>query len=277
MSSYLIDGCSLVAGFACVKKGYFITDSWPKFLSRSVSNIGYQGKDNHGIFQDVLYALDNIGKETTVIVYWSYTDRHSYYITEDERVVRSVSKNESRCIYEKGDKKLLYSYTNQSLSYMYALQAILEARGFNYYFITAFPYQIYKESTKHHFNDSDYTTMLNNINMDRVLNWDTTPFKSYGLRADLWLYSLPVLFGAKYDCLNYDGTHLTEAGERLFAEWVSDCINNGKRIPEWDISKVFAWAASNNTNKHIHPFVGSGINAALRYAESTTNYIYEGP
>lgn len=276
MSSFLVDGCSLSAGFACPKNDFKIRESWPSFLKSNVLNIGYQGKDNHAIFQDTLHQLDYINKNTIVIVYWSYTDRASSFVAENNHVVRDANKHISKLIYEQNNIDLLHAYTNLSLTYMKALQDVMQSRGINYYYLTTMPYSIYKASSKTHFNGRDYGRMLRSINQKKVLNWEETEYKSYGYRADLWVHSLPVLFGLTYDCLNYDGVHLTYEGEKLFSEWILNSIYNGKSIPKWNVDKSLAWASKNCQERDIHHSTRSGLHALLNYATKTTNFIYEG-
>lgn len=278
MSRILFDGCSLTAGFADPRNNFDITLSWPSFMTSNPSCVGYQGKDNHGIYLDTLKEITTFQYFDMVIVYWTYTDRHSYYEPEGSgRVVRGVDKKISDEIYERGNKSLQYMYTNMSLMYMYSLQSELVRKGINYYFITTMPEQHYRNASKFSNDNKNFIKVFEQIDRDRILNWQDDDLPCFDYKTDNWAHTLPVLFGTLHNCLNYDGVHLTEDGNKLFAEWVRDSINNGKNIPDWSIDKVFNWALNHTDVSDFHRYTRSGYHGAREYASKIKNYIYEGP
>lgn len=276
MSSLYIDGCSLTAGFADETKNWDITKCWPDYIGTNFSSSGYQGKDDHGIYIDTMKNLTE-HSYSRAIIYWTYTDRHSFYDEEDGRVVRGVDKKVSEKIYEKGYQKLHYMYTHMSMCYMYSVQMLCEIKGIDYYFITTMPYQHYREASKFSNDNQDSQSLLARINKDRVLNWHEEDLACYDNKTDNWAHTLPVLFGTLHNCLNWDGVHLTEDGNRIFAEWVMDSINNGKSIPDWSVDKVFNWVMNNDDTTKYHRFTKAGYYGAKQYASKIKNYIYEGP
>lgn len=263
---YYIDGCSLTLGYLDRLDNTF-KQSFAHYLNKKKVCYGYQGKDNHSMLID-FFKLDPCEWEH-VIIYWTYPDRHALNDIDDKGLVRTPNKNIAGPLINDGNEQFYAAQVRETAIYIYLLQTVLKERNLPYTFLTCTPQM--------HFEDYALS-IYKDIDQSRILNWTDRHFRRYDWRTEYWMYSLPVLYGTYFDCLGWDLAHLTQSGDKQFALWIEESINNNtKEVPDWKDTDVFNWTINHTKSGVgvIHPSMDTGYSRTKELAKSVSTFIYE--